>query len=229
MSALIQYEKDKSVKTLAFLKCLKSVLMFYKRILYCIVIVVGSFLFGIHTATGQAGKIIKWIVEKNSTLRVEGKSNVNGFTCNMQEYTKVDTLICINSEDKPISFTGEIQMDIFRFDCHSKMITKDLRKTLKAFEYPEMTIRFISLQHMPLLQNKAESITGWVEVALAGVVKRFELSYTFLQSGATYIQMNGGRTFRFSDFKLSPPRKLAGFIKIKGDFDVHFQLIMRAV
>ena len=120
-------------------------------------------------------------------------------------------------------------MDILSFNCHSSMITKDLRKTLKADEYPMMTIRFISLQFMPRLQNKIELIKGWVEVQLAGVVKRFELSYSFLQTGSADIQLNGGRSFRFSDFKLSPPRKFAGLIKIKDDFDVHFQLTLRTV
>ena len=109
------------------------------------------------------------------------------------------------------------------------MITKDLRKTLKAEEYPKMTIRFLSLQAMPVLLNKTELIKGWVEVELAGVVKRFELSYSFSNNGQGDIQLDGGRSFNFSDFKLSPPKKMAGLIKIKDAFDVNFQLILRAV
>jgi YceI-like protein len=202
--------------------------MFYKQIFRCFIIVIVS-IFSRYTAAAQTGKIVKWTVEKNSTLRVQGKTNVNSFTCNINEYAKKDTIICINDPDKPISFTGEIQMDILSFNCHSSMITKGLRKTLRADEYPTMTIRFISLQFMPLQQNKIELIKGWVEVQLAGVVKRFELSYSFLQSGSDYLQLNGGRSFRFSDFKLSPPQKLGGLIKIKDDFDVNFRLILRTI
>jgi hypothetical protein len=202
--------------------------MFYKTILNCIIITATSFLYAT-PAIAQLGKTVKWVVEKNSTLSVDGKSNVNSFSCNVNEYAKVDTLICSNDAGKPVDFTGSIQMEILSFDCKSEMITKDLRKTLKADQYPKMSIRFISLAFMPLLQNKTELVKGWVEVELAGVVKRFELTYSFLRSGTTYIKMNGGRSFRFSDFKLSPPRKFAGLIKIKDDFDVHFQLILRAV
>ena len=202
--------------------------MFHKAALYCIIIT-AAFFFSTTPVIAQPANILKWIVEKNSTLRVNGKSNVNSFSCNMKEYTKVDTLICTSDPGKPVNFTGSIQMEILSFDCNSEMITKDLRKTLKADQYPKMTIRFISLEYMPLLQNKTELVKGWVEVELAGIVKRFELVYSFLQSGATNIKMNGGRTFRFSDFKLSPPKKFAGLIKIKDDFDVHFQLTLRAV
>lgn len=180
-------------------------------------------------AKAQSGKVVKWVVEKNSTLRVQGKSNVNSFTCNINEYAKKDTIICSEDPAKSINFTGEIQMDILSFNCHSSIITKGLRKTLKADEYPKMTIRFISLQYMPLLQNKTELIKGWVEVQLAGVVKRFELCYSFLQSRSAYMQLNGGRSFRFSDFKLSPPRKFGGLIKIKDDFEVNFQMILRTI
>ncbi|MDB5198895.1 MAG: hypothetical protein JWO92_858 [Chitinophagaceae bacterium] len=202
--------------------------MFYKKTLQYIVI--GVMLFSTtKSAIAQNGKVVKWVVDKNSTLRVEGRTNINSFTCNINEYAKKDTIICVNDPAKPVSFTGEIQMNILSFNCHSSMITKGLRKTLKADEYPTMTIRFISLQFMPLLQNKIELIKGWVEVQLAGVVKRFELSYSFLQSGSVYIQLNGGRSFRFSDFKLSPPRKFGGLIKIKDDFDVNFQLVLRTI
>ena len=187
-------------------------------------------LFGITKNTiAQSGKIVKWVVEKNSTLSVQGKTTINNFICNINEYSKQDTIICISGPFKPLSFTGEIQMDILNFNCHSKMITKDLRKTIRSDEYPTMTIKFISLQFMPLLQNKIELIKGLVEVQLAGVVKRFELSYSFLQSRPTYMQLNGGRSFRFSDFKLTPPRKFAGLIKIKDDFDVNFQLVLRTI
>lgn len=203
--------------------------MFYKLKFHYIIIVAALFFGKTHMCIAQSVKVVKWLVEKNSTLRIQGKTNVNSFSCNINEYAKKDTIICIQNHAKPISFTGEIQMDIHSFNCHSNIITKGLRKTLKAEEYPTMTIRFISLQFMPLQQNKIELITGWVEVKLAGVVKRFELSYSFLQSGSTYVQLNGGRSFRFSDFKLSPPKKLGGLIKIKDDFDVNFQLILRTV
>jgi len=173
--------------------------------------------------------IVKWVVEKNSTLQVAGKSNVNNFTCNITEYAAKDTIICIDDPSKPIKLSGELQMDILSFDCNSIMITKDLRKTLKAEAYPTFHIRFLSLQSMPALQHNTELIKGCLEVELAGVVKKFELYYSFTAIGASYIKLKGSHKFCFSDFKLSPPRKLAGLIKIKDEFDVNFQLVLRGI
>ena len=173
-------------------------------------------------------KVVHWVIQKKSTLRVDGKSNINSFTCNIIEYNKNDTITSVAGSAKPVKLTGKMQMEILSFNCHSRMITKDLRKTLKAEEYPKMIIRFLSLQSMPALNDKKELIKGWVEVELAGVVKRFELNYTFSENDPGNIKLEGGRSFKFSDFKLSPPAKMGGLIKIKDAFDVNFELILRA-
>jgi hypothetical protein len=168
--------------------------------------------------------VVKWIVGKSSSIRVEGKSNINNFTCNINQYIEKDTIVCTNNPSEPVKLTGELQIAILYFDCHSNMITRDLRKTLKAAKYPKMMIRFLSLESMPTTENKTQLIKGALEVELAGVVKLFELIYSFSGGESHFIQLNGNRSFCFSDFNLSPPRKIAGLVKIDDEFFVNFQL-----
>ncbi len=177
----------------------------------------------------SSGTIVRWVVEKNSKLTVEGKSNVNTFSCNINEYAEKDTIQFTNTLNKPVRLTGNLEMDILRFGCNNKLVTQDLRKTLKATEYPKMIITFISLNSTPQLQHKTEYIKGWITVEIAGVVKTFEMCYTFTVATCGYIQLNGSRNFCFSDFKLVPPKKFAGLVKIKDGFEVNFQLVLRAV
>jgi hypothetical protein len=173
--------------------------------------------------------VVKWVVEKSSVLEVKGQSNVNTFTCNIVTYAKKDTITCTTDPFKPVRLTGNLQMDVLSFDCHSNLITNDLRKTLKADKYPKMSIRFLSLQSMPQLQHKTEFIKGMIEVELAGVVKQFELCYAFSSTELGPIQLVGSRNFCFSDFRLAPPQKMGGLIKIKDNFAVKFQLNLRAI
>src|SRR5688572_15425665 len=146
--------------------------MSYKNIFLLLLIpaLMGS---GLNKHVDKSATAVKWIVEKNSTLSVQGKTNVNKFTCNIDEYAEKDTIICFDNASKAVKLTGELKMDVLSFDCHSKLITKDFRKTIKADKYPALTIRFLSLESMPLLNKKTELIKGWVEVELAGVVKKF--------------------------------------------------------
>jgi hypothetical protein len=169
---------------------------------------------------------IKWIVEKTSTLSVSGKSNVNEFTCDIVGYYGPDTITC--GEDggsgKSVRLNGRLELDVFKFDCHSHLLTRDLRKTLKAEEYPKLSIRFLTLEHIPSLQMNAQNMKGWVEVELAGTRKCFQIDYEFARNTSDSFLLNGKRTFCFSDFKLTPPKKLGGVIRVKDEFNVNFQL-----
>src|SRR5687767_11293091 len=120
----------------------------------------------LHTAdTGSnynSQPTVRWAVEKSSTLRVEGTSNVNNFRCDMKGYYQTDTITGFEegAASKPVRLKGAIVVDIFRFDCHQRMITNDLRKTLKADQYPRMTIRFLSLEKMPEFIGNTELLKG---------------------------------------------------------------------
>lgn len=38
---------------------------------------------------------VRWVIEKNSSLRVDSKSNINSFTCNISDYDKSNTITCM--------------------------------------------------------------------------------------------------------------------------------------
>ncbi|MGB8192402.1 MAG: hypothetical protein WCF67_10810 [Chitinophagaceae bacterium] len=176
---------------------------------------------------GSSSKAVRWVVGKNSSLYIQGKTNVNRFTCNIDQYAENDTIICFGEPLKQVRLSGALQLNVSSFNCHSRLITKDFRKTIKAEKYPVLTIRFLSLESMPALQSESESIKGWVEIELAGVVKKFELNYSFSKTPSGSIQLIGERRFSFSDFNLLPAKKLGGVIKIKDAFDVKFQLTLQ--
>jgi YceI-like domain len=172
---------------------------------------------------------VRWAVQQNSNLSVQGSSNVNRFSCIIKSIGICDTLFVTDNNATAVALKGCLKIDVLAFNCHNSLIQKDLRKTLKAEEYPKMTIRFLSLKKMPLLTRQSEAITGWVEVELAGTKKVMELNYLFVTNTAGDILLNGARKFCFSDFSLQPPRKMAGLVKIKDEFDVQFQLVLRRV
>jgi hypothetical protein len=181
-------------------------------------------------ATPGSEKPVKWIIEKTSTLRIDGKSNVNSFTCDIEEYNGKDTIISGSyTASRPVSLLGSLKPETLKFNCHSSFITRDFRKTLKADEYPEMTIRFLKIESMPELKEKSELIKGFLEVEVAGVTKQIEMNFSFSKTDNGLVQLNSEKNFCFSDFKLKPPKKLAGLIRIKDDFKVSFQLMLRQV
>jgi len=172
----------------------------------------------------------KWVVEKNSSLNIQGETNINSFQCDVTEYLKPDTLIYTkNDATKKLSFTNScLSIDIKRFDCHNKYITEDFRSALKADENPKLRIVFLTVEQFSNTSDN-QVVKGTVDIQLAQVSKRVEIAYLVNNLAGNRIQMNGSHVFSFSDFNLKAPRKLAGLIKTKDEIKVNFQLFFKAI
>ena len=167
---------------------------------------------------------IKWVVLNNGSLHVNGSTNINNFSCIVSEDKPFDTLTCLINKDATVTMNGDISLDILGFDCHNPLMTADLRKTLKAKEYPKMKIQFISLNKYPDLKGTQENNNGLVKIELSGVTKTYEVNYKFLMDDKKILQLIGERKVNFSDFNLVPPRKLGGIIRVNDVLDVEFNL-----
>ena len=170
----------------------------------------------------------KWVVSENSSLSVNGSTNINKFSCEIPTYDQADTLTLVKGS-KGIALTGSIGLKIESFDCHNSIMTRDLRKILKEKEFPRLYIGFLSLSEFPEVNSQAQPITGWVNIELAGVTKRFEINYRVSMDAQKVVHLLGSRDINFSDFNLIPPRKLGGMIKTNDLLNVAFHLKMKAI
>jgi hypothetical protein len=170
----------------------------------------------------------RWVIQKNSNLCIEGRSNITSFRCDITEYLQPDTIYIFKDEQmrKSIPIKGGLTIRIKRFDCHQKYITNDLRKTLKSDEQPDLKINLLNINYY---NGDTDNIKGWVSIELAGVTKRTEIDYQVLARNTDILQLNGSRKLRFSDFGLKPPQKLSGLIKVEDELTVRFQLILRSI
>jgi hypothetical protein len=208
-------------------------LYFNSNFIWLLLITTFAFTPGFYTPKDSyhKTKLIKWAVQKTSTIRIAGSTNINNFGCDITGYYQPDTIYCSeeNAISKLVILNGDLQVDILKFDCHNRMLTGDLRKTLKADEYPTLIIRFLSLERAPVIHDSKDFLRGWVEVELAGSTQRFEVDYSFIKAMSSSIQLNGNRSFSFADFKLIPPKKFGGLIKVKDRFIVNFNLLLNPV
>jgi hypothetical protein len=185
---------------------------------------------GIHCAFSPAAPNYRWSVLKSSHLRVFGTTNVNKFNCDISEYAALDTISCNKSKQKDgYTMAGGLQLDVKSFNCHNPIMTSDLRKTLKSKDYPYLYVRFINIAKLPDLKPSAETIGGWVEIEIAGVVKRFDMQYTISSANADQVVLSGKRQMLFSDFNITPPSRLGGMIRVNNELEVSFTLQMRPV
>lgn len=172
----------------------------------------------------------KWVVLQGGTLKIAGSTNVNRFRCEVKDYSKPDTLLLSGSDkDNRIRISGSLALPVFSFDCMNNMMTKDLRKTLKAKEYPTLQISFLSLNKYPDLQLAQEQIDGTVCIILAGMAKTFIVNYRISMDEQKIIRLTGNQTIHFSDFNLDPPGRIGGAVKAKDKLEVEFRINFKAL
>jgi hypothetical protein len=171
--------------------------------------------------------IEKWIIEKNSNLSIQGRSNVNSFQCDVKEYLRADTILFYKQDqEQQFIVKGGLTINVNEFDCHQRYMTGDLRKTLKGQEYPQLKINLLSIGNFTTAGNK--NVKGIMTITLAGITRRMEINYATQATNDGNLHLNGSRQVLFSDFGLTPPHKLAGLIKVEEQINVQFQLILRA-
>ena len=175
--------------------------------------------------------IMKWVILKDCFVKVNGSTNINKFTCTVADYSNADTLTYITSKNSngTVIMNGHMALPVFNFDCVNKLMTKDLRKTLKEKEYPAFCIRFISMDKYPLLAPAPETIGGTVSIELAGVKKQLDISYKISMGENGIIQLAGTQIVHFSDFNLLPPRKLGGMVRTSNKLGIEFILRCRII
>jgi hypothetical protein len=170
----------------------------------------------------------KWKIEKDSNLYVEGRSNVSRFCCHVTEYLRPDTLCFYREElsQQVLLVKGGLTINVNRFNCQQPYMNKDLIKTLKGNECPELKI---ALKTIGNFIKPVKNIKGTVVISLAGVTRTMDVDYTVQYIDQHNLRLQGYRQVLFSDFGLTPPRKLAGLVKVEEQIDVRFQLVLRSL
>ncbi|MBK9734009.1 MAG: YceI family protein [Saprospiraceae bacterium] len=181
--------------------------------------------------SGASSEKEVWLVKANSSLTVAGKTNINSFTCLVQTYGRVDTILCErNSGNKEqCQVISILTIPIGNFDCRHRIMTKDLQKTLKSDKYPDMIIDFKSFSRLPSEVSPASIIVGKADIRLAGVSKNFAINFSLNPVDGQNVELIGSKSILFSEFGLKPPSKLGGAIKVKDLLEVEFKLQLKRV
>ncbi len=169
-----------------------------------------------------------WIISSDSSLEVRGSTNVNKYSCTIPHYDQADTLQVVRSAFG-IGLSGSLTLSIENFDCHNLMMTKELQKTLKSKEFPNIYIQFLSLNELPMLSVTPLPVYGLVDIKLAGYLKRYKVNYQISKDLRGVIHLVGTRTVNFSDFALIPPKKLGGLVRSEDELTVVFNLNIRSI
>lgn len=171
-----------------------------------------------------------WLVKSASSLQVDGKTNVNQFTCHILSYGRLDTLTCETTKSvDAVKVKSRIAIAVNKFDCGMKMMTKDLQKTLKQEEYPFLFIEFRQFSKMLSESKGVTTLSGVADISLAGTTQKYQIQCSSKRLNETEMVLSGSKIIKLTDFHLKPPSKLGGAIRVEDQMVVHFVLQLKRI
>lgn len=141
-----------------------------------------------------------FILAQVNNVVVNGKTNINTFKCVNDQFNSVSNNYSFKKGNLPY-----LQLEVNHFDCGNKVMTSDMKKTLKAEKFPKMYVKFLSLQKVSDKQYNAK-----IEVKLTDKIKYYDTSFYPVKN-----TLVGREYVRFSDFGLKAPTKMGGMIVVE--------------
>jgi hypothetical protein len=166
-----------------------------------------------------------WIIKSSSKVTVNGSTNINTFSCKVSSYGKTDSLHCFPNQKNQgyIQVHTLLKVPVKQFDCGNPIMTKDLQKTLKVTQFPHVIIELNGLSALP--NQVSTAIDGQAVITLAGVKRNYIIPFKTTKQQNQMV-LNGKKYIRFTDFKLTPPTKLGGSIRVDDVLEVEVTLVM---
>lgn len=177
---------------------------------------------------GDTEKVRIWTVAKESKISILGSSNVNTFSFDIKQYNGKDTLVALQEARQPeaIFRKGVVHLPVNDFRNPNPILTKDFRKIIRSKSHPDILMNFRRFYSMPTLSAKSESITADVDISLAGKTKTIRIQLQANRSG-NFVFLKGVEKLSFSDFGLEAPENVMGFINVRDELTVNFQLALK--
>jgi len=159
-------------------------------------------------------------VLEGSSLEVIGHTNVKGFTC---EYSGLqvceDIQIDVTRSNNTYSFQNcGIEINTCNFDCGRNGINKDFQDLLKADDYPTLKI---SLSEVKPIDDDSVSVTTAITITNVTLNYTYKLQYNTHEN---VVEVRGILPINITDFKLHPPTKFMGMVKVKEQIELDVDL-----
>lgn len=151
-----------------------------------------------------------YLLVSTKQFTVQGTTSIGGFECNYDMNAKDTLFFNQPNRTKKISHSVPVKS----FGCGNFMLNNDFRKTLKEKEFPNVTIELSNFK------KSDENYSCDLTLNLVGKQK----TYKNLPLKYDKSSLIGNITLQFSDFNLTPPKKIGGMIKINEEIKLFVSL-----
>jgi len=153
---------------------------------------------------------------------ITGETNINCFECkyDINRDDQNSDNVLLNHPQIP-GQTIETYIPINEFECGNSMMYNDFQQLLKAYEFPYIKIEIDPSQIKNILPYKQAADIN-IAITIANV-KNVQSISCFVNSYAdSNVKISGIATINLADFRLKPPVKFMGLVKVRDEVTINF-------
>jgi hypothetical protein len=151
-------------------------------------------------------------------LQINGESNVNQFSLT---YQASEDRINQNGNGRE---TIEISIPIKEFRTSNPMMYQDFLELMQEDKHPRIRVTF-SRDQLDYWLNQDRSTCPEISITIAGITRKYRIDCSIAQCSDNIV-LKGEEVILLSDFRLKPPEKLMGLVKVNNEISVDFGFIV---
>ncbi len=175
----------------------------------------------------QAQSLILCFDEK-CEISISGESNVSPYQCQLSETPANDTIDVYSYTKNGLFYLQNaiVKLPAKAFQCDNRVMTNDFLKSIKAEEFPEVSVDFRYFKLLKPLIDMPEQRNVPVKfyVTIAGVKKGIYAPYKLVRLDENILTVKGTVAIKMSDFNITPPQALFGAIKVQDEIQMVFNV-----
>lgn len=186
-----------------------------------------------HDLRGQEGSQRWYKVQvKEGSIQVAGSTNVNEFSCAIDEDKGPQALRVALMENETHLFFSSLHLDfpVEGFQCAIPGMRSDMCELLMAQRYPKIEMEIYSIK---VLEDRSTmdrvKVHTTVLLRLAGRDKRLLIKESeVLNLPEDQMLLSGHFALRLTDFGLEPPQKMLGMVRVNDEIDIAYRVRLQA-
>ena len=173
---------------------------------------------------------VRYELLEGSRLWIEGRSNVNRFSCGATLYD-LEAEVQPGDTNEPVTredVTVTVAIAMHGFECGNHRMERDLAQALSADRFPEIRFAFIAARHLPVEKDSdgARRLQVWGDLTVAGVRRGVDFVVIGSHEAQGKVRARGSITIRMTDYGIDPPRRLLGLVRVRDRLTVQFDLVL---
>ncbi len=159
----------------------------------------------------------------NNRVRISGETNVNDFHL---EQRIPHELVYAQGDSNQLKASNEnyyvINIPVRMFSANNQFVYKDFLDLINASEFPYIQI-FLDKEDFGRFNRERGSVKPEIRIFLAGTSKTYRVNCIISQCSYGEKTIRGRKEIKLTDFKLDPPVKSFGLIKVKNELNIKFE------